>query len=1212
MAEPNQEHLNTDPGNQAHIPNSNLNITPVSPLGSSGTTSVTPKIEIPSLSQMLNGVIANSQDKYSYTKQYSFNPETTTRQSQNFERYYESPGYEKLGFNPWGDNETTYNENTSGASDLWRATKTSMKLAAVGFMSPLRSYADIFTGDPLSLDYKSSREMGQLNTIGSSTRGGVAGFSSNLVVNSGYTVGIVAETLLEEAVLTLALPETGGASGALMVTKGLNTIQRLEKFYTAAKGLASGVKSLKDFNKAKIAFDTFKSVGKFINPLENTLEAVSVLNKSQNLTSLAKAANTAGAFYRDIRAANLVLSEAKMEGASVTDEIKQNLVDTFYKENNRMPNLSEIQEINKAALEAGNTTMYYNIPTIFLTNKVTFDGPILKGFKPLAADITINGIKVGFQKGVGYSLTDSNLKNVAKSLIKPKMYGKAALNYFKGNFMEGIQESSQEIISGAAKDAAKDYYTSLIKNKGKQGLEFSIGSYLDENFDKQFSGQGFETFASGFFMGGLIGSAQHAAVGVKNRIFTPEGYSNYSEYKKKKAEFAQATVDKLNDLYKDPLKYFGAGILNFSNATESQDGKQKSELAGDNKSWQDFDDIELWGHISNALETGTYDNFLDQIKDIRKMDPQSIKDAYNLNGEEVLNRLNKIEDRAAKIKQSYDYWTERAPNPFNPRQYKKGTIEYNNEAIAQKAWEESKKQVVAYNYSTARNIERMQSLTNEMVSNFPVKDALSSDFTILTSPQDIRKEISMLKADIKATSAGPMVGGIGAILKEKKNKLEALTAFEEAHKEYLDNPDSYKNLKKAYTDYIKALAKNHNAGEISNDVINNSFVKLVDVLDLDKENKGIMKALNLLSDPVGFKRHYGSLFDVMSQLYDNREAMVKESVMAAMDKIETNAFLKTLYERGFILDAQDADNLLTKNTFPEKIFNVASKEIITQDDPRYNEVVEVIQKFIDAQNKEEDKIESSDLEMLQSDGDVSESLKLTIVDKLRNGLKLSVNERTIYNKLKDEIDLRLEEIPEEVIPTELVGDIFPEQIGEDVQRNHAEKLKDKLQAARSIQQLDDNYKEIENKLILDSEYISTYGRIEVDALYKNLREGMKNSVSFDDIDVDDIIMLEGGESWIVFEKENDYVKATQDTSLTNVITIPKSNFKNSVIMKIDKDMDIAEQQSTITEDQQKASNESLLNREDVLIGDRDEIERLKNTKTKEELAQDFINDLGCK
>ncbi len=294
---------------------------------------------------------------YIDAQSYSFNPNSTSDQNHNFERYYSHPSYGKLGYNPWVDNEALYNSQSSGTGDIWRATKAAAKMIPTGFMAPLRSYGDLLSGNFTGLDEDSAREMQYYNSVGSSTRGGASGFASNVISNSGYTFGMIGETLLENFL-------TGGLAGASKLAGVGKFGKDLGKFDTA-------ISSLKDVTNYSAAQKVWNKAKGFI-PLSNTAGAVEDIYKvaqlGEGVNKTVAAYKTAGAFYRDIQAANFTISESKMEGAMAQKDAEERMISEFRATNDgRYPDGNEYQEIHNRAKDAGMATMLTNLPVIFLT-----------------------------------------------------------------------------------------------------------------------------------------------------------------------------------------------------------------------------------------------------------------------------------------------------------------------------------------------------------------------------------------------------------------------------------------------------------------------------------------------------------------------------------------------------------------------------------------------------------------------------------------------------------------------------------------------------------------------------------------------------------------------------------------------------------------------------------------------------------------------------
>lgn len=915
----------------------------------------------------------NATDQNFFIKPFSYNPETTENPNQNFERYYSHTSFKKLGFNPWQDNEAAYNLKGSAWGDIWRATKAGARMIPSGFMSAIRSYGDIATGDVLAEDKISAEEMKRLNVIGSSSRGGTSGFASNLIVNAGYTVGLVAEMGTEATIGALLTPETGGASAAIAVGRVANTAKNLGKYFNVLEGFNKAVSSLKNFNLAKTTWDAFKATGKFINPLSNTFDAVKAMNNSENLTNLAKVSKTAAGFHKDVMMANATLSEAKVEGGYASTEIEDELIAKYYKENGAYPPTDELVKIKETAKQAGDKTLAWNIPIIMLTNKITFD-PLFRRFAPMEDFITKAGTKFVEKKGVGF--VAEGIGTGFKGLLKPKAYGKAALSYFKQNFSEGVQESLQDIISGTA----KDYYRDVYSNASKQGLDQSTGEnytpdvsgILGKSVADQFSGKGFETFASGFFMGGLIkiqGALYQGAQEGYNRVFNKE---RYQEYRKNKDEYDKQTLERLNELYKDPLKYFGSRIVNYGNGSNTVENQNEASATNDKKVWQDVDDQNVWSHIMTALDTGTYDIFLDKLSDIKTMDPKAIQEAYGVDGQEVLGKINKVTERASYLKDSYEKWNARAVNPFNPKAYPKDTPEYQREAIAYTAWEQAKKNAIFYGYSFDRNVDRIRSVQDELLRTATFQNIPASDITNILDVPSINKELSLLKKEISTLKSAEGADAKSELGK-KQRKFEKLTEFRSALENYFIYQSAQqlpkkeqkaffatfkdfekttdKELKQSYKNYLKHLAAQNNVFYFSDINVDESYKALKDLHTLRSENRNLNETINMLSNPKGFHEHYDRLNKHFSELYDGREQTTQDGLKATYSRIELNNLLNNLYRLGYTIGDKDIQQILD-GEIPEQFYSVVSKQVVKKGERDYLAFEAIINDFLSAQKGE--------------------------------------------------------------------------------------------------------------------------------------------------------------------------------------------------------------------------------------------------------------------
>ena len=1134
-----------------------------------------------------NNVEKNTIDPYSSARPYSYNAESTSDPNKNFERFYSHSSYSKLGYNPWADNDEIYNAQGSASGDVWRATKTAGKLAWTGFMSPLRSYADIAAGKPFAPDYDSAEEMKYLNTVGSSSRGGVTGFTSNLITNSGYTLGLLGEMALEYGALAAVTVETGGLGTAGLITARAGKYAKdWGKISTAIEGINDTVNSINNYGKAKSVWEAVKSTGKFINPLENTtglFGSAKAIEDYKALDNLAKVSKTAGAFYRDLQAANLTLAEAKMEGASTEKDLEEILIGEYKAQNGgKDPDVTELLNIKQTAKDAGMKTLGWNMPAIYLTNKITF-APLFKPVSKYLGPTVSEGSRFIEQEGKG--IVKATFANTFTASLKPKNFLKNTVNYFAGNLSEGIQETTQEIISGTA----KDYYHALYNNPSKKGLDYAQGENqsfgvwdaLSKNVTDQFSGQGFETFASGFFMGGLIGGAGHI-------VKAP--FKVYKDYQSEKKAYEVETQKTLNELYQDPLKYYGNGILNYANGTEALAGQANAEMTGNKKEWIDFENQNLTGHVVTALETGTYDIFLQKLNGVRSMDPKAIKDAYGIDGAEVLSKIDKIIDRADRIKDNYDKWTERYENPYNPRLFKQGTPEYNQEAIAYKSWEAAKRLAVFNESSFARNVDRIQSMTNDLIAQESFKTLDGNDLMMLLSPRSISSELKLLQNEIEVGEYNAIASEKG-LLRTKKNKLKYLNRLNETMKgfyigqhldglteeqkndpeylsEKLKNADikskTKSDLFNAYKDYLTHLTDiSGNPVPINDLAIQQSFQNLLDIHDLNQDNLIHADAVNMLANPKNFIAQHQNLNKVFSDLYEAREEMINNAIKESQAKIEDNTILTALFNRGFAVSPKDAEKLLKNKEIPDEFYDVNAKQVVDKRDPiRYQEFVNIVSTYVEAT-----KTEQKTKEDLKTDDTTKDDLKdETVVSKTVRDLNIDLDKLFGAVKTLSQLESLDRELDILMSSTTLEEREKAKLYSEDI---------------------------VERKLIKEDEIASM--------------------VSMDTLMVGDVVRLKNSdyENAIVVKKLKDSVVVSPVGVRSIKITIMEDKLKDGISGKYSEKTSGERVSAT---DQEKTKVKENATKQEKLLDNRDLVNEIvtEAEKNPEEARKNFIDTLGCK
>ena len=429
-------------------------------------------------------------------------------QNQFYERYKEHPMFKELGFSPFRDNEQIFNEKDSTFDQLRRASGAWASLTGIAFK-------DAATWGELS-DTDTAKDFEHAMAVGSSSEGGVGGFATNMFVNSGYTSGIMLEMAAEslaifgvEVALGIATVGSGGAlSGATVPTMAAAAARAVAQAGSMGKKMKNFGKMLAEFQDISKARKFFSKIpnkaADFLNPLENTTEFIRGMKSLNQYKSWQKPIKGFGEFYKDTRNARLAFGESSLEGGMVQNQMERELLADFKSEHGRSPDKEEAIKLRNAAAQAGHTTAIINAPLIFLTNKLTFDGMMRPAVRRMPSSITNYG-KAGKTLRVGgkeVPLSKNFFTRTGQILRNPKVLateaGRGSAKYIGANIGEGLQEVSQEVVSGAS----EEYYSNQFKGNAFKG---GYMSYVGSNLQKQVSAQGLETFASGFLMQMMIG-----------------------------------------------------------------------------------------------------------------------------------------------------------------------------------------------------------------------------------------------------------------------------------------------------------------------------------------------------------------------------------------------------------------------------------------------------------------------------------------------------------------------------------------------------------------------------------------------------------------------------------------------------------------------------------------------------------------------------------
>ena len=855
---------------------------------------------------------------------------------------------DELGFHPTKDNEATWNENTSWTSDFSRMISNSFgTLTYEGLVSGPASLSRWLNGDDFfSADREGARNYERASAIGYSSRGGAGAFTSNLVMNFGYTAGIIGEILLEEAAAAVIAPFTGGASTAAVTANAARRLNRLGDISTGApkvaktfdfamdgsKQLSVNLDALNDINNARKTYDAVQKSNKMlkgeaffsnpiiraINPLSNTVDAVYDIYRAQdNLAGLASLSKTAGGFYRDIRTINMARSESSLEAGMVQNKVFQELYNNYYAENGTTPDDTEMRNMMNQAKAAGIETSMYNFPVIYATNKVTFSNILSKGRINNYLNQTMKELgevdagKFGKMGRVMYNQSTrqfefwkSGLKNWWKGWRADPIYksvGKT-VGYFKANIAEGLQETYQEVVANAAEKYYIESYDSdlVAKQMYKNGqLPFLniTGDYFAEGAKKYNplnSSEGLDIFASGFamgFLGGGLDKAVNYTFIQANRLTQPE---KFKQYKERKLEITRDLINNLN----------GQGVSGFINSRMWDAGVQSKLAAakrnGNKKEVEDVENEAFIAHFTTLSENGVLGQYLDGLTSLKSLNDQEFIDAMDnsITVDQISaskQKITDVVDRAKKLESKYNYYKEKYPTPVDMNLFEKGVSEDYTEAyIMNQAWEYATKQAVFYNESFENTMQRMKDIMELQFNERPISKMTKRQSDVLFVPKQLSNEIGLLQNEIDALSELKDPAS-KELLTTKKKELAALTQY----RDKFDTFDRYYHRGR-YVDGVKQKLSQERGGvEITNEEASSYILEALGVDEATEEKelrliseletayKGYLRGIADVEDDYLFTEGIDTAFERLLDYYklDNESRALAEGINLLNDPV---------------------------------------------------------------------------------------------------------------------------------------------------------------------------------------------------------------------------------------------------------------------------------------------------------------------------------------
>ena len=951
--------------------------------------------------------INNISDMGSYSEPYAYDasPKGTFRAKY---KAYGQETFNKIGFHPLIDNETWFNQNTTFGDDIAKwATNSAWPMLSKGFMDPIRSYKSILDGNGLFYaDEQSARDYEYYNAIGASTKGGLGGFTVNLLNSASYSMGILTQGATEGALIGfLAGGGTKGVieGGSSFLRKLGSLPKALIQTGQATRTLMQDIKNYSNISKAKQLFNSAaKNYGNFLNPLHNTTQAFNQIKNTDNISNLARSVTTAGALWHDVMAMNMGLSEGKLEGGFTRNQIYDRLYNDHLLKKGTPPTLEEQESFQRQASKGAWWNTLNNTALIYYSNKLVFpsitNASFLRGLPKFGFGKVVTNIGKEYQilfepgakalEGV-FAKQKISLVNALKSLVKPATYGKVGLNYFKANVVEGAQEVFQDILQ----DSTEKYYVNTFYNPDSRNFRYGTG-LLGDAISKQWSTQGLETFLSGFLMGTILqapGKLKNYATVGYNDYFKKD--ASYQEYITGREKLADDVVGELNTMYKNGQFFLDPRIDNYanqalvSNVVDDPDGHTTKEI-------RDAEFTGFQSAVISSLQNGTFDMFLQHYKNYKQASPEDIEQAWNLAPGQGLKALERFDKSLKNAEQIRDRWNT-AKNSMkyqaNLDDYEKDSEEYHLAEVYNKAYNQSLYNYVFLHNSFDNNLERLDKIYNELSNISAFKNTLFSSAVNLTDPTRLIQEIEMLKTEVENLESFASTPALEEASK-KRELIELYSKFSESqenlvelfvNKSFLSNikaeiekedpnltdnqvtvkaidkvVEQYENgssnefmeYKQAFSDLLFGLANTQEKRmqlekELqSNGGIDTLFDSLLDTHILKNENASLLNYVNTLSNPREFYEHLMRNYAFMKDLYNNKEEIAKNIVNQEISAIENNTLLNTLADEGYYIDLDAFAEWVENKKLPEEFIDARNKRIVNKGSVLYEDLIKMFRR----------------------------------------------------------------------------------------------------------------------------------------------------------------------------------------------------------------------------------------------------------------------------
>lgn len=816
----------------------------------------------------------------------AFNP-----QEKQLDRYTNSTYYGQLGFDPRINNEEAYASYQTWGDMFSNAFAGAGKLASGTFVEGWKGWGrlaeSLGTLDSSKLT-ASNDEMYEMAKQQEDIMNKYAIFKSaeseksvinkqffgDLIQNSGFAVGAIAQFASEELLTFGASTIFSATKLGIRTVEGINQLQNIAEFKKLHQSLGA-------IWKEKGLMETLYQGAKRTIPVVNTIEKFNVARKAG-----AGAAQLGyiglGGVRRVMSEYNMARSEAIFEAAGTYKELKDKLVNEHLNATGEMPDGDKMDRIDTLSRSGAVDNFQVNMGLLLVSNRLQFDNMlgkfsldrrIFKNAGQYADDFfTVTG-KAAAKEGeeaVQKSVTNiyrkgtfgelSALKEVAADFGTKRAVWEATKTIGRNTFKWETSEGLQELFQEASNKGLQDFYYNLYH--GKKGFTGKTDAILKSIQNPLTDVQGAKTFLMGAVTGRLLSPINYTMGKVAERATTTQEQRDAIETDKVEA------LKVSRAFYSNPYSVIKEEIKNF----KVQDTAAKTmEAAVGNRDKYFYENAKgsaFASAVSYAKKTGTLDAMLDTIREYgNRLTPEEVKEAFNIDPTEdnvasTKEYFNNIANSVEDFQKNWDRLQDKFGNRIMPELYAEGS-EAKKQAQLRKFALDNYIEILATNsYKSKEATKRAYEIYTQVSSNQNIGSSASYAFKTLGNERAFTTEISLLTNEIKLLKgAENQTADERALIAAKEAQLEALQKWKENWSTLIFDQKNQALaqvyvVKKAFEKYVNAKnAESKIDATITRDDIDDTYVSFIDYIKLNQDADQYTEAYNFIADPVNAENY---------------------------------------------------------------------------------------------------------------------------------------------------------------------------------------------------------------------------------------------------------------------------------------------------------------------------------------------------------------------